>query len=387
MRIAILAHNLRVAGGYVIGINFIKSLKAAASGHQFLIFVPAGAGYEDIELPNSSRIVVYDKGKTVIPRMKFDLFELPKLIKGFEPHVILGLGNLGLTVSNCKQAILVHKPHLFYPSKHYRREAYLARFNNWLIKARIKKCLRYTDLIFCQTPVMQNRFSRVFNYPLNKIKIMPMGVSELIKAESGNTVTPEFFKQGNYFNLLFLSKFYAHKNFEILIDLFNKHRSRLSDVRVIVTISPDQHSNAPRFLKNIERYNLQKHIVNVGPLKQSEVANYYCSSDAFFLPTLLETFGLPYIEAMHFGLPILTSDLDFARFVCGESAEYFDPWNTDDILKKIMDLKNNPGLRETLISKGKLQFRRFSKSWSEITADVVHEMENLVEQPHLEKTR
>ena len=378
MRIAILAHNLRIAGGYVIGTNFIKSLRQVACKHRFLILTPAKVGYEDIELPDASTMVVYDRGKITKPRWKYDLFEIPRLIKSFEPHVILGLGNMGLSVPNCKQAIFIHKPHLVYPPKYYRREVYLARGRNWLLKARLKRCLRYTDLIFCQTPVMRDRFSQVFDYPQGNIKIMPMGVSEFIKAKPETTGTIGFLKQGGYFNLLFLSKFYAHKNFEILISLFKKHRGKLEDIRFIITISPEQHPNAPAFLRSIERYDLSEHIVNMGPLKPIEVASYYYNSDALFLPTLLETFGLPYIEAMHFGLPILTSDLDFARFVCGDSAEYFNPWDVDDVLNKILNFKNNRQLREALVSNGKSQLRRFSKSWVEITADVIHRLENLV---------
>jgi glycosyltransferase involved in cell wall biosynthesis len=175
-----------------------------------------------------------------------------------------------------------------------------------------------------------------------------------------------------------LSKFYAHKNFEILIKLFREYKDMLKGVRCITTISIDQHPNAPKFLNEIKKYDLQDRIVNIGPITQKEISNYYNNSDAFFLPTLMETFGMCYLEAMHFGLPILTSSLDFAKWICRDSAIFFNPWHASDIAQKIMLLKSNPGLKQELIEKGKNQLNRFPLSWEKITKDVIRILENLV---------
>jgi glycosyltransferase involved in cell wall biosynthesis len=385
MRIVVLAHNLRASGGLSVGRNLVDLLPKFGPEHSYLILVPKGLGYAT---HNGRKNVAVNEVPLMsfIERIRFDLFSLPKLIKNFNPDMILGLGNLGLRKPPCKQAILFHNPHLIYSAKYYPREVTIAKLKNYLLKKRLKQCLRYTDIVFCQTPVACRRFARMFKYPEDQIKIMPNAVSEFAKISREEAGTPQILRNTNCFNLFFLSKFLGHKNLEILIDVFRDYREKLRDVRCITTVASQQHPNAAKFLSDINKYNLQEHIINVGPLKQTELAGYFYNCDALLFPTLLESFSATYLEAMYFGLPILTSDLDFAHYICGEAALYFDPWNVDDILKKILILKNKSDLRETLISMGKIQLCRFSKSWREITAGVIGELENLMGQTRPEQT-
>lgn len=378
MRIVVLCHNLHIAGGYTVGINFVRAFKAVAGSHEFLITVTPGVGYEDIELPSGSEIYIYRGGRNVLKRYMFDCHELPKLLKSFKSDVIFAMGNLGVTVHGYKQAVLFHDSHLVYPSKYYALESKKYLFLKWLVKKRMQMCLKYTDLVFCQTPVTKKRFAETYHYPTEKISIMHNAVSEFSNISKLQAVVPGVLKEKSQFNMFFLAKFCAHKNFEILIDIFRDYRDELKDVRCIVTISPEQHPNAQKFLNNIKKYNLQDHIINVGPLKQEELAGYFFHSDAMFFPTFLESFSGTYIEAMHFGLPILTSDLDFAHYICKEAAVYFDPWDPADAVEKIIKVKNDLALRQELINKGKIHVKTFFKSWDQVASEAIKELECLV---------
>jgi len=108
-------------------------------------------------------------------------------------------------------------------------------------------------------------------------------------------------------------------------------------------------------------------IENIGPIHQESLGAYFRNMDALIMPTLLESFSGSYLEAMHFGLPILTSDLDFAHEVCGESVIYFDPWNVETIKDAILKLKSNPKLAQDLIVGGKMQLQSKFQSWGDIT--------------------
>ncbi len=378
MRVVLLCHNMHTAGGYAVGINFVRALKKVDGNHKFLIIVPPGVGYEDIELPEGSEIYVYRGGRGILGRFKFDCYEVPKILKKFKADVVFGMGNLGVTAGGVKQAILFHDSHMIYPRKHFARETKKSLFKKWLVKKRMKQCLRYTDIVFCQTPVTRERFSKVYNFPFDRIKIMHNAVSQFAKAAKEETDKPEIFTSSpKYFNLFMLSKFCAHKNFESLIEIFRKFQDKLSDFRCIITIAADQHPNAPKFLKDVERYDLQGHIVNVGPLRQEELAGYFYNSDAMFFPTTLESFSGTYLEAMHFGLPIITSDLDFAHYVCDKAAIYFNPWDANDAVEKILEIKNNAKLREHLIVNGRERIKMFFKNWDEIARETITELEKL----------
>ena len=102
---------------------------------------------------------------------------------------------------------------------------------------------------------------------------------------------------------------------------------------------------------------------------------------ALFLPTLLESFSVTYLEAMHFGVPVLTSDLDFARFVCGDAAIYFDPWDPGSIKDAILRLRTDSDLGRELVARGHERLRAEFKSWDEIAADAVTSLESLCVTP------
>jgi glycosyltransferase involved in cell wall biosynthesis len=378
MKILLLCRNLRVAGGRVVGINFIKALKAHPNDHQYFIVAPPGAGYEDIELPQGSKMIVYNGGSSPFAQWKYDTCTLKKLAEVYNPDVVFAMGNVGLVYPPCPQAILFHKPHMVYPAVHFARETKKSRFKNWLYKRRIAKCLKNTQLVFCQTSVARQRFHRSFDYPLSQIKILPNAVSEFIQIEKSQVKKPQVFKDSSFFNLFFLTKFYAHKNLESLIDLFKSYRQELEHVRCLITIAADQHPNAVKFLHDISRFGLEDKIVNVGPLRQDELAGYFYHADALLFPTLMESFSGTYLEAMHFGLPILTSDLDFAKYVCDDAAMYFSPWDTSDMAEKIIHLKNDDNLQANLVRKGKKRINEFFISWEEVTFNTISELEAIV---------
>lgn len=380
MRIAILAHGLHVSGGILVGKSIVATLPKIAPQHDYLITVPAGLSYETHD-GKKNVLVIKIKPASLLKRPYYDFLVLPKLAKNFNPDVIVGLGNLGLLKPPCKQAFLFHQTQLVYPLEHYKKKlyGYRVRCKIFLLKKSIRKSLRYTQIVFCQTPVAKERFSKTFKFPSNQIKIMPNAVSEFVKVPEAEIIRPEIFEHNNYFNLFFIASYYPHKNLEILIKIFKEHREKLHGVRCIITISGEQyHKKAQKLLDDVEKNNLQDYIVNVGPLEQEELAGYYCNSDALFFPTLLESFSAAYIEAMHFGVPILTSDLDFAQYICDGTAVYFDPWNPENIVEKILLVKNNPQLREELIAKGNKRASTFYKSWEEILSDAMNELEQLV---------
>ena len=126
---------------------------------------------------------------------------------------------------------------------------------------------------------------------------------------------------------------------------------------------------------------LPDHVLNVGPVCQSLLGAYYRGCDALFLPTLLESFTGTYVEAMYFGVPILTSDLDFARHVCGDAAIYFNPWDPGSIKDAILRLRSDSDLRRELVNRGRERLRAEFKSWDEIAADAIGALESLCTTP------
>jgi glycosyltransferase involved in cell wall biosynthesis len=86
----------------------------------------------------------------------------------------------------------------------------------------------------------------------------------------------------------------------------------------------------------------------------------YTQATAYIFPSLMEGFGLPGLEAMGYGAPVISSNTTCLPEVYGEAALYFDPTNVDDMARAINDVLTDDTLRQSLIEKGYTQLKKYS---------------------------
>lgn len=101
----------------------------------------------------------------------------------------------------------------------------------------------------------------------------------------------------------------------------------------------------------------------------------YRNAICFVLPSLYEGFGLPVLEAMRNGCPVITSNVSSLPEAGGDAALYVDPLNTEDIAFKIQLLIDNRKLREELIEKGYKQVKKFS--WEKTAKETLKALEEI----------
>jgi glycosyltransferase involved in cell wall biosynthesis len=107
------------------------------------------------------------------------------------------------------------------------------------------------------------------------------------------------------------------------------------------------------------RMGVEDRIENLGTIPVARGPEVYRSCDICFLPTLLETFSATYPESMAMGLPIVTTDLGFARDVCDDAAQYFRPRDAQSAVAAILRLLDNRELWNRQIERGKQVLTRF----------------------------
>ncbi len=373
---------MRVAGGLSGGRNLLAAIGRAAPHHRYLVTAAAGLGFEEVcaRIPNCET-AIYELRRSLLRRWWLERFELHEIVKSFRPDVVVALANHGLSSPPCPQVLMVRDPHFFYPRRYYGRIplglALKSRYN----ARHVRRVLRHAQMLWCQTPVAERRMVQTFGFS-GRTKIISNAVSEFtIDADVEQPVPDALAPYADRTKLFCLTRFYAHKNLESIVDMFRRFPDELADVVVITTVAADQYPTAGRFLRSIDHPDVRGRIVNVGPLPQSALAAYYRNCQALFLPTLLESFSVTYLEAMHFGVPVLTSDLDFARFVCGDAAIYFDPWDPESIKDAILRLRTDSDLGRELVARGHERLRAEFKSWDEIAADAIGALESLCTTP------
>lgn len=86
----------------------------------------------------------------------------------------------------------------------------------------------------------------------------------------------------------------------------------------------------------------------------------YTNTSAYIFPSLMEGFGLPGLEAMGYGAPVISSNTTCLPEVYGDAAHYFNPTDTDDMVRAIDEVLINKKLRDDLIEKGYKQLKKYS---------------------------
>jgi glycosyltransferase involved in cell wall biosynthesis len=178
------------------------------------------------------------------------------------------------------------------------------------------------------------------------------------------------------FTFLCLTCYYPHKNLEILPEAMAQLGRLISTpAECLITISPEQHPGARRFLRRVRSQSSgTSRIRNIGPIASERLNATYRGADALILPTLLESYSRTYLEAMYFGLPILTSDRDFAHDRCQDAALYFDPLDADSVARAMARIMGDETLRRRLTERGS-QILQQMPTWDEIAARFVQVLE------------
>ncbi len=156
-----------------------------------------------------------------------------------------------------------------------------------------------------------------------------------------------------------------HKNLEVFLPLARRIKEMSLSYCIVITIDAMQHNKAEELLNSIRKEGLEDVIVNVGLVSMDAVPSLYSQCDALLMPTLLESFSGTYVEAMFHRKTILTSNLDFAKDVCGQAAFYFDPLDPDSILSSINHAFEDNNERMRRIEEGEKQLGRLL-SWEQV---------------------
>ncbi len=118
------------------------------------------------------------------------------------------------------------------------------------------------------------------------------------------------------------------------------------------------------------RLGVRDRIVNLGPIPVAEGAALYRSCHVCFLPTVLESFSATYPEAMAMGMPIVTSDLNFAHDVCRDAALYFPPRDPQQAAARIAELIDNRTTWDRLVANGKTRIAELPTPAEQYRMDV-----------------
>lgn len=281
---------------------------------------------------------------------------LPFYMRKHKKNLLLNFTSLGpIAVSN--KIITIHDLAFLENPKWYSRSYYL--FYKFLTPI----CAKTSKVILTVSEFSKKEIVRLLGINESKIYVIYNAADVLDCGNSAdiiNSIPSDF--------ILAVSSLDPRKNFIRLMEAFAK----MPDHNLVVV------GGANKVFSDVSLPEGIKNVTFLGRVSDTSLVYLYRHAKAFVYPSLFEGFGIPPIEAMTYGCPVIVSDLDVLHEVCADSALYVDPYSVEDMIERILYLYNNEEAREILIAKGMKNVERFNwdKS-SEALIKVINKYENV----------
>jgi glycosyltransferase involved in cell wall biosynthesis len=313
----------KAGGGKNIFDNYLQLLSNSSSSDKYFVLTPNKTDYQAYSKENIIIVDVRDifKRNLLFPALYF--YELPILLKKLKIDLIFNFGDV-IIPSEIPQVYFFDWAYAVYPDDYIWKRMSIKDFIVRKTKVfLISKYISSVKVTIAQTNNIANRLKRF--YHLDTVPVIPTPVGFDNCAQE---LDREFNLPSDKTKFLFPSSFAPHKNFDIIVSVGELIKTKNLPFVIVLTINE---GDAKPFFSKIRNRQLNC-VISVGKVAGSNMPSLYRQSDVVFFPTLLESFGLPYVEAMAYGKPIITSDMDFAHEVCGELADYFNPFDADSIV-------------------------------------------------------
>jgi glycosyltransferase involved in cell wall biosynthesis len=384
MRIGIDArfYHPRHSGNSRLTRELIKNLLKIDQKNQYIIFVTkegAAAFRNDyLKRPKNAQLVIFDyphysyaeqfKFVSVIKREKLDLMHFAHInhpIFFRDPYVIT-MPDLTL---------------YYYPGKE--RFKFIKR---WAYNIVMLSAINHSKKIIAVSQNTKKDLIEKLNAPAKKIEVIYEGVADTPPIKSGKKyssvkdksrlkkILKKYGIKKDF--LIYLGQWRVHKNLPRLIEGFAE--AVKNDLQAQLVIVGRQDRGTSDLWKLSKRLALAEEIIFTGFVPDEELPYLYQAATAYAFPSLSEGFGLPPLEAMASGIPVISSNVSCMPEILGEAALYFNPYDPSDIAKAIKKIMSNSKLREKMIKKGFQQVKKYS--WEKMARETLSVYSELVDQ-------
>lgn len=192
-----------------------------------------------------------------------------------------------------------------------------------------------------------------------KIAVIQDGVTETYLLSRGAKLKKEI---PNPF-ILCLGSLYPHKNLSLVLDAM----SDFPTLNLVIVSGRSIFANA--FLSQVERRGIRDRVHMLGHIPDEQIVSLFQQTVALVFPSLSEGFGLPGLEAMAVGAPVLASDIPVFHEVYRDGALFFDPHSKRSLVNAITAIQKDSALRADLQTKGKAVAKTYS--WQKMAQQIL----------------
>jgi glycosyltransferase involved in cell wall biosynthesis len=230
-----------------------------------------------------------------------------------------------------------------------------------------KRVLGGASRIFAVSNFTRNEIEKLFEIPASRIEVVYNAIDERFLRGHATPADRDLIArryQVTYPFLLYAGRISPHKNVVRMIEAFSALKTELEreaaypDLKLIII--GDDLSGNPDLRRTVVRSGVQNDVRFLGFVPIEVLRIFYDEAKIFVFPSLYEGFGLPPLEAMAHGTPVVTSNVSSLPEVVGNAAVLVNPENIFEIMRALHRVLMDQALRDRMKERGYLQATRFS---------------------------
>ncbi len=241
-------------------------------------------------------------------------------------------------------------------------------------KLLFSKTIKSADKIITDSNSTKRDLMSYFSVPEKKIKVILLAADKKFKPLDDEELTRVRQRHNlNFPFILYVGTLESRKNIPALIKAFYKFKKMGLPYKLV--IGGKKGWKYKDIFETIDKLNLQKDVLFTGYVLGEDLPALYNAADLLVYPSIYEGFGLPPLEAMACGTPVITSNTSSLPEVVGDAGIMVDPYDVEGLADAIHEVLTNDGLREDMIKKGLERAKMFS--WERCARETIKVYEEI----------
>ena len=347
LSLAIDAVGTKHSGGATVLTDVLTAAAADARFDRVSVFC-SPRGHRTFDLPLSNKIREIECGfseSSRICRLWRSQFRLPSEVLKLGADVLLCMSGIGSAGQHIPHVTFVQQSLPFSPEALARISTF-ERLRMGVMWRAMKRSCTSSRQVIVQTPTMRRRVAEVFGIPSAQITVALPAVDDLPEPVEPSKRLAAMRETQPTLRLLYVGNQSAYKNVTFVIGAMRELRTGLPGLKIFLTWPADHPACR------------MEGVVGLGYLRGAELREAYELATVLVMPSLVETVGLPMLEAMNAGTPVVAADRPYAHDVCEDAAVFFDPLDVGDLTGKVLAVLGDERLRDQLVQRGQDVIRK-----------------------------
>ncbi len=255
--------------------------------------------------------------------------------------------------------------YMFYPELFRRNDLY--QLKNWTAYS-----VKNAKKVITISESTKSDIIKEYRVDGSKVAVIYPGIKQESRTRHKMSLLESKYNLNSDF-VLFVGTLQPRKNIVRLIEAFKKVLPKYKRLKLVIVGKKGWLYE--EILAAPEKLGIEDSVRFLDFVPDEDLPSFYENAKCYVLPSLYEGFGLPVLEAMKYGCPVVTSNVSSLPEAGGDAAIYFDPYDTDDIAKKISEVVGDKKLSESMIKKGHAQVKKFS--WEKAAREVLTAIEEV----------